>query len=153
MVRQAPNWWVKIADFGITKRAIDGTKLGTNIGTVGYQAPEVWVFGTSDSQSDERNSYTFAVDIWAVGAITFRMITGRLPFPEGRLDKLVDYARGNRPFPVEQSMSTECTDFVMKAMAASPPHRPTSQQALSHPWIEIPISNDSDLYSMLRYAS
>ncbi len=152
MVRQGPNWWVKIADFGITKRVIDGTKLGTNIGTVGYQAPEVWVFGKSDSQSDGRNSYTFAIDIWAVGAITFRMITGQLPFPEGQLDKLVDYARGNQPFPAEQSMSTECTDFVMNAMAAFPLHRLTSQQALSHPWIKIPISNDLDLHLMPRYA-
>ncbi|KAF4626726.1 hypothetical protein G7Y89_g11431 [Cudoniella acicularis] len=149
VLHQGPEWWVKIADFGITKR-IDGTELRTVIGTEAYLAPEVRGIYTTDSQEDDKHTFSFAVDIWAVGAITFRMITSQLAFPPGR--KLFDYVVGGQPFPVEQSMSSECNDFVIKTMAASPRYRPTSQQALSYPWIltQEPISNDSDLPSMTR---
>lgn len=42
VVKDSPGFWVKIGDFGITKRVPhDGTSLRTEIGTLGYVAPEV----------------------------------------------------------------------------------------------------------------
>jgi len=141
VLHQKPEWWVKIADFGITKR-IDGTALRTVIGTEAYLAPEVKGIYTADSEEEDENSFSFAVDIWAVGSMTVRMITGKLAFQTPR--KLFDYVVGGQPFPVNQSMGPECTDFVMKTMAASPRRRPTSQEALSFPWIRIEMSDSKD---------
>lgn len=124
--------WVKIADFGISKR-IDGTALRTAIGTEDYLAPEVQGFYPADFSEEDERTFSLAVDIWSVGAIAFRMIVGNLPFPSKR--KLSDYAMRGQPFPTEESLGLEGTSFIMETMAASPRLRPTSQQALSHPWI------------------
>lgn len=145
MQHEGPEWRIKIADFGITKQA-DGTELRTKyIGTMAYLAPEIRGIYTADFEDEDKSTYSFAVDIWAVGVITFRMITGQLPFPPG--GKLVDYVVRGRPFPVMESLSLEATDFVTKTMAASPRHRPNSRQALSSSWIlkQEPISNEPDI--------
>jgi serine/threonine protein kinase len=152
VLHSGPEWWVKIADFGITKR-IDGTALRTVIGTEAYLAPEVRGIYAADCTEDDENTFSLAVDIWAVGAITFRMVASRLPFPPGR--KLFDYVVGGQPFPIEKSMSPDCANFVVETMAASPRHRPTPKEALSYPWIQKqePILNDSDTDSTTRYAT
>ena len=59
---KGPDWWVKIADFGISKRATEGlTALRTEIGTPAFTAPEVDGLLQIGEGSDE--SYTHAVDI------------------------------------------------------------------------------------------
>ena len=149
MLNKGPEWWVKIADFGISKR-IDGTALRTVIGTEAYLAPEVRGFYTADSTVDDEHTFSLAVDIWAVGAITFRMVTGRLAFPPRQL---FDYVVRGSSFPLEESMSPEYAKFVVETMAASPRFRPTSQHALSYAWIqmqETPIPG-SDSGSATRY--
>ncbi len=134
MLHRGPNWWVKIADFGISKR-IDETFLRTIIGTEAYLAPEVRGLYTAGSKEGDESIFSFAVDIWAVGAIAFRIVTGRLAFPPGR--KLFDYVVGGSPFPIDESMNSEYAKFVTETMAASPRQRPTSQQALSFEWIQM----------------
>jgi serine/threonine protein kinase len=133
VLHKGPEWWVKVADFGISKR-VDDTVLRTIIGTEAYLAPEVRGLYTDDSKEADENTFSFAVDIWAIGAISFRMVTGRLAFPPGR--KLFDYVRGS-PFPIEEPMIPEYAKFITETMAASPRHRPTSKQALSYKWIRM----------------
>lgn len=59
---------MKIADFGISKREIEGlTSLHTSGGTPAFAAPEM--YGLSPS-------YTNAVDIWSLGVITYLILTG-----------------------------------------------------------------------------
>ena len=69
-----PNeWWVKIADFGISKRIEDGLGMSTTLkGTLGYIAPEIYGFTEKGSP--------YAVDIWAVGEIAFKMLTKQQTF-------------------------------------------------------------------------
>jgi serine/threonine protein kinase len=134
--------WVKIADFGISKR-LDGTALRTFSGTEGYLAPEVQGYEPDDFSEEDERTFSLAVDIWSVGAITFRMIVGNLPFPSKR--NLRDYAMRGQPFPMEESLGLQGARFVMETMAASPRLRLTSEQALSHQWI---ISQGSTLQSL-----
>ncbi|SPO01933.1 uncharacterized protein DNG_04606 [Cephalotrichum gorgonifer] len=68
-----PHWWIKIGDFGISKRIRDSSGLKTAIGTEDYMAPEVK--GIFPKAVMGAPSYTVAVDIWAVGLIAWRMIT------------------------------------------------------------------------------
>jgi serine/threonine protein kinase len=77
VLHPTPNWWVKISDFGISKK-VEGTALRTAIGTESYLAPEVRGFIADDDNAD--GTFSLAVDVWAVGAIVFRMIAGQLPF-------------------------------------------------------------------------
>ena len=41
------------------------------VGTLNYRAPEIIL--------DERQG--FEVDLWALGCILFKMVTGKVPFP------------------------------------------------------------------------
>jgi len=73
---------VKILDFGIAK-CLEGsdaeddlkTRTGAIMGTPGYMSPEQL---TGEKLSEEEGKY---IDIWALGAIMFVMMTGNKPFP------------------------------------------------------------------------
>jgi serine/threonine protein kinase len=138
-----PDWWVKIGDFGISKRAEEGsTALRTLVGTRGYLAPEViGVYATQDATESDRAdaSYTFAVDIWALGEITFRLVANVAAFPHPR--DLFNYVVGGRSFPrttLEKcGASMSCCDFVETAMAGSPRSRPSAQNASEHTWLAL----------------
>ncbi|KUJ21306.1 kinase-like protein [Mollisia scopiformis] len=123
ILHKGPEWWIKIADFGISKR-VENTALRTRIGTDAYLAPET-----------KGKNFTFAIDIWAVGAIVFRMVSCRLPFLDD--PALSDYVEGALPFPVVNGISQECSEFMVQTMKASPLKRPTSHRAMSHPWLRV----------------
>ncbi|KAH6867378.1 kinase-like domain-containing protein, partial [Thelonectria olida] len=127
---EGPNWWIKISDFGASKQ-IESTALRTQIGTEPYLAPEVrGLYAPSDLDLEPGQVQTFslAVDTWSVGAITFRIATGRSPFPQSR--DLYRFVVVGTSFPGDDSLSTECTNFITSAMSPSPRQRPTAAQAL-----------------------
>ncbi|HEV3142765.1 MAG TPA: protein kinase [Gemmataceae bacterium] len=65
----------KIADFGLAKRleaSLAATRVGEILGTPSYMAPE--------QASGVTQRLTPAVDVYALGAILFEMLTGRPPF-------------------------------------------------------------------------
>lgn len=81
VVKPGPTWWVKLGDFGISKRASEATALRTAIGTVGYLAPEVPIGSELSMDDDEsEQTYTSAVDMWALGEIVYRLLTQRPAF-------------------------------------------------------------------------
>jgi urea transport system substrate-binding protein len=65
----------KVSDFGLAKRldtSIGNTKTGDILGTPAYMAPE---------QAAGRGKQVGpAADVWAIGAILYRLLTGRPPF-------------------------------------------------------------------------
>ncbi|KAF2801483.1 kinase-like protein [Mytilinidion resinicola] len=137
---RGPDWWVKIGDFGISKRAEEGlTALRTLNGTPGFLAPEMLVqLGLLDMDNlAVSDRYTVAVDIWSLGEITFRALTGESPFPIRRLGP---YAKGKTTFPVEvlqsHNVSTDGCDFVKSLMAPLPRDRLTAKDAVAHDWLE-----------------
>jgi serine/threonine protein kinase len=67
-----PDGAVKILDFGIAK-ALDATltKSQATLGTIAYMAPEQIRNAAVDGRTD----------LWAVGVMLYRMLTGVLPFP------------------------------------------------------------------------
>ena len=68
---------VKVADFGIAKAALSGqkglTSEGMTVGTPEYMSPEQAMAKEVSTTSD----------LYAVGCMTYEMLTGRLPFNEG----------------------------------------------------------------------
>jgi serine/threonine-protein kinase len=75
---------VKILDFGIAKMAAENTVLTNSdsfLGTPGFMAPE---------QTDSRGPpVTFQADLYALGLIAFRLLTGRSYWKTGSLAQLL----------------------------------------------------------------
>lgn len=87
----APNF-VKVVDLGLS-RAIAGDDWSSQavVGTPHYMAPELWVAGDIDGR----------VDLYAVGVLLFRMLSGRLPYqaPKGASAVVLMDAHRNAPIP------------------------------------------------------
>ena len=65
-----PDGRVKILDFGVAKvKGLKATASGVQIGTLAYMSPEQIAGEGIDHRSD----------IWALGAVLYEMLTGRLP--------------------------------------------------------------------------
>lgn len=105
---------VKLLDFGLARAFDDGFgEQSVLAGTPFYMAPEQ--IGTS--QVDHR------VDIYALGVILYRTLTGELPYTEGNV--FIAHAMAPIPDPREfgENISEELTRVVFKAMAKRPEER------------------------------
>jgi len=111
---------VKIIDFGIAKVKdsviAPSTSLNLSPGTVAYMAPE---------QLNGR-PITAATDIFALGAITYEMVTGRKPFnPETGFELLQMQQTGVRvkPADLRPSLPIKAQEVILKALSFSPVDR------------------------------
>ncbi|SMR55716.1 unnamed protein product [Zymoseptoria tritici ST99CH_1E4] len=133
-----PAWWVKVADFGISKRAAGGvTELRTAIGTITFMAPEL--HGLIDGDiSNKETGYTNAVDIWSTGVIAWLLITGKPPFPN--VGSLARYAKDGKlhSLGVLDGLFISRTGqaFLKRCIAATPADRPHASDALDHSWLQ-----------------
>jgi serine/threonine protein kinase len=109
---------VKVLDFGISKIAEGAslTKTGMVMGTPAYMAPEQ----ARGDKVDHR------VDIYAVGAILYRAVTGRKPFedddPVATLSAVL-VEDPPRPCSIEPSVPAALELVIQKAMAKRPGER------------------------------
>jgi len=114
--RGSDNDFVKVLDFGIAKMLdeVDErelTQAGQVVGTPTYMAPEQ---ARGDKTIDGR------ADLYAVGAILYRMVTGHRPFSGDSFNALLfAIAQGNptRPRQHNAKVSPLLESVVLKAMA------------------------------------
>ena len=138
VVKDNPDIWVKIGDFGITKRVPqDGTSLRTETGTSGYVAPEV--LGYHDQESSK---YTNAVDLWSFGCICHRLLTTQAPFENPA--KMIRYCSGGTRLPIEtlRKDDDEAVAFVKRLLMVDPSERYTAERALQSTWFNNPRSRE-----------
>ncbi|KAF4464896.1 WD40 repeat [Fusarium albosuccineum] len=126
------EWWVKICDFGLSKRAEGFTATTTVRGTPEFMPPEILGFSVGSGRTD-----AFMVDMWCLGETVFQALTGRpvfeTPADVGR------YLEGGRHFPFQvlsrANASHGAVSFIMSLMRAWPLLRITSEEAIKHPWM------------------
>lgn len=133
---------VKIIDFGVARlRELAGDSGGltsTNhlIGSMGYMAPE---------QFRNAKSVGFSADLYAIGVVIFRMLTGRLPFVSRSLEVVIKMKIEQAP-PMVSSMSqlrNPMLDwFVQKAMMREPEARFQSAREMLENWWNVTSSLD-----------
>jgi serine/threonine protein kinase len=119
---------IKLADFGL---AIDLEKerAVTRAGTLDYMAPEVLrcpfkMFPEENKHRDDLR-YDFSVDVWAVGVLTYELVTGVAPFASSDPEEVAaNIQAGVVEFP--NSMSVACREFVSMALRSHPGDRPTA---------------------------
>lgn len=132
VVSKDPDWFVKITDFGVSKRRQqDVTTLHTmQRGTFGFVAPEVL-----ELLPDK--SYTFSVDMWSLGAVVYKILTNATAFQN--FAELFKFANGMSTFPILEletvSTSKDAQDFILKLMMPNPKDRLSAASAIRHSWI------------------
>jgi WD40 repeat protein len=120
-----------VADFGLAKRfegrhEAELTQSGSIVGTPGYMAPE--------QAEGRRESITIAVDVHALGAILFELLTGRPPF---RADTMLETLRMIReqepvhPKFFNPGIDVDIETIVLKCLEKSPGRRYPSARALA----------------------
>ncbi|KAH7162374.1 kinase-like domain-containing protein [Dactylonectria estremocensis] len=127
------SWWVKLSDFGISK-SLDALTGGasTVIGTQNYMAPELF-----DKESYPNIDY-LAADMWALGVMTFWILTKTRMFSSPRSffqyeaspDTL--FPRG----PLDDShVSSDGQAFIRSLTKPKPDERLGANAAISHAWV------------------
>lgn len=124
-------------------------------GTIRYQGPEQVRFLDTKVTPEPRTRYAKAGDVWALGIITYQLMTSKHPFflPKAgetpskmngswgittvNLTTLRDYCNG-APFPMEDltitGMSVEGVGLVKRMLRADPKERVSAAEALEDEW-------------------
>ncbi|KAK6353613.1 hypothetical protein TWF696_005576 [Orbilia brochopaga] len=132
------KWLVKLGDFGFSKR-IEATQgdYSSWKGTPGFTAPEV------DDAAAQKIALNDArpADMWALGEVLSRMLTGGPAFPAPRRT-FYDYFYGKGGLPTQtlrdKRVSENAIRFYSRLMRRLPEERPTAQEASSHAWLKDP---------------
>lgn len=127
----------KVFDFGLSVILSDGasrlTFSGSSFGTPQYMAPEQI---RDTKHVDER------ADIYALGVITYELLTQRWPYSGATAQEVWHDALTNDPWPLNarrRDLPQGLCEFVMRAMARSPEDRFSTADALREalaPWRE-----------------
>ncbi|XP_053368088.1 serine/threonine-protein kinase H1 homolog [Clarias gariepinus] len=102
--------------------------LRTLCGTPEYLAPEM-VAG---------RTYGCEVDMWALGVISYIILSGSMPFEQRSRPRLFtailkgSYSFHGQPW---NSISNQAKDFIECLLNVNPQQRMTAEQALRHPWL------------------
>eukprot|EP00522_Entomoneis_paludosa_P007034 CAMPEP_0172445872 /NCGR_PEP_ID=MMETSP1065-20121228/5650_1 /TAXON_ID=265537 /ORGANISM="Amphiprora paludosa, Strain CCMP125" /LENGTH=822 /DNA_ID=CAMNT_0013196885 /DNA_START=74 /DNA_END=2542 /DNA_ORIENTATION=- len=134
-----PQSELRMIDFGLSKHFIAGEHHVEKVGTPYTVAPEI-IQGHYDEKSD----------IWALGVITYLLLSGETPF--GGLD-------GEHPLQVKQniqraqllfepadlweSVSQDAIAFVKRLLVADPTRRPTAKEVQKDEWIKVWAKKDA----------
>lgn len=146
-MQTSPSWWVKIGDFGISKRVSNNeTSLQTATGTPHYLAPEVYHYVSDDDEDEENDTYTNAVDIWSFACVVYEMMALRVPFPVYPRSLVAFCKGGNFPEgPLTGRTSREGIEFIKAILVPLPGLRPPAKDAIKSPWLSFETSQHTAL--------
>ena len=118
---------VKLMDFGISKftdRASGLTASGAIMGTPEYMAPEQ-IHGAANADA--------RTDIWAIGAVLYRALTGEQPFSGQTVPEiLIGIASGSpRPIGVDSGVPPALAAMVLRCLRRPPAERWQSARELA----------------------
>ena len=118
-----------IIDFGDAEQVESDSQIYRDfVGTPFYLAPEC---------VRHRNGYElYKSDMWAVGVITYVLLTGRPPF-WGRTNReiLGKIIKGDIHWPSSIRLSDSCKNFIISLLRKDPRKRMSAKEALRHNWI------------------
>ncbi|CAG9312216.1 unnamed protein product [Blepharisma stoltei] len=120
---------LKLIDFGLSAFCTKG-KMKTMVGSPNYVSPEVL-----------HSKYDTKCDMWAIGVITYVMLSGSFPF-YGRTNKEIfsKIIPGDYRFsePSWQNVTPQAINFIRQLLVIKPQKRLSAFQALQHPWLQQP---------------
>lgn len=129
---------VKLIDFGVARLSSLGggaaslTSTQHLLGSVGYMAPEQFESGKAVGP---------LTDLYAMGVVVFRCITGKLPFSGGSLDRVIQAKLHQEPALISSVPGAPVFGaldwFAAKAMARDPAGRFQTAREMLDAWHDI----------------
>ncbi|XP_047633653.1 inactive serine/threonine-protein kinase PLK5 isoform X2 [Phacochoerus africanus] len=114
------NMEVKIGDLGLATRVGPGGRCHRVLcGTPNFLAPEVV----------SRNGHSCQSDIWALGCIMYRVLTGVPPFVAAPLSEMYQNIRAGR-YPEPAHLSPNARRLIARLLAPDPAERPSLDHLL-----------------------
>lgn len=104
----------RLADFGLSRLIMSDNERSIS-GTPAYMAPEAFV--------GKRNERT---DLWAVGVILYRLVSGRLPFKAKDGLSLPDLILNHPPAPLDPVLPDGVRALIASSLSKNPKRRPAS---------------------------
>ena len=128
----SPDSELKMIDFGLSKHFKFGEVQHEAVGTPYTVAPEVI-----------KGSYDERCDVWAIGVITFLLLSGDPPFggcggPEPLMQVRENILRGKFEFEPEDvwlNVSATAKEFIRAHLVTDPNRRPTAREAQKAQWL------------------
>ena len=120
------NSEIKLIDFGLARKYDNNEKLSTVLGTPYYIAPEVL-----------KGSYNNKCDIWSIGAMTYIMLSGDVPFDGSTSNEIFNKIVHNDIHFTSDKwkiISHEAQDFIRECLVKDPEKRMTAKDAIKHIW-------------------
>jgi len=129
----SPDSELKMIDFGLSKHFTRGETHHEAVGTPYTVAPEVI-----------RGGYDEKCDVWAIGVITFLLLSGDPPFggcggPEPLTMVRANILKGSFNFEPEDiwyNVSQQARDFITSLLVISPANRPNAEEAQKSLWLQ-----------------
>ncbi|KAL0387120.1 UNVERIFIED_CONTAM: Serine/threonine-protein kinase PEPKR2 [Sesamum radiatum] len=114
---------MKLADFGLAVRILDGQSLNGVVGSPAYVAPEVLL-----------GNYSEKVDIWSAGVLLHALLVGVLPFQGDSLETVFEAIKKEKldfTGDVWGAISQPARDLLSKMLTRSVSTRLTANEVLS----------------------
>ncbi|GAA5864993.1 hypothetical protein JCM8547_004265 [Rhodosporidiobolus lusitaniae] len=119
------NGELKIGDFGWSVHA-PGNRRSTLCGTLDYLPPEMV----------ENREHTAAVDLWALGVLTYEFLCGQPPFEDMSGHQATYKKITKLDYTIPSHVSPEAADLIRGLLRLNPNDRMPLKDVAVHPWIK-----------------
>lgn len=132
LFRDRKSLSIILTDFGLSKEA-DGL-IFTNCGTLVYSAPELLL------NRDSKKGYDKMVDNWAIGVLTYLLLSGHLPFDDvqqndNRITNKILKAKVSFPYAEWGNANPHAKTFILKLLEFEALKRLELEEALRHTFL------------------
>ncbi|XP_059551385.1 serine/threonine-protein kinase MARK2-like [Myotis daubentonii] len=117
---------IKLADFGLSA-VFTEEKLSTFCGTPNYKAPELFRLEPYEGPK---------VDVWSMGVVLYKMLTGVRPFVGETLEQLTEHILSG-DFSILSFLSIPCHTLLKTMIDIDPGRRPTLGILMQDGWVNI----------------
>mmetsp|Transcript_8275 Transcript_8275/g.34751 ORF Transcript_8275/g.34751 Transcript_8275/m.34751 type:complete len:582 (-) Transcript_8275:80-1825(-) len=115
---------IKLADFGMAAMRVDECLFNTSCGSPHYASPEVVQGSPYDGMK---------ADIWSCGVILFALVSGKLPFDDDNIRRLLAKVKAGA-FTMPAYLHKDVQDLINRMLTVDPDERITIEEIKSHPW-------------------
>ncbi|VDL60884.1 unnamed protein product, partial [Hymenolepis diminuta] len=126
---------IKLVDFGLSTKLDPQEEVRVSTATPEFAAPEI----------TDHNPVGFYTDMWSVGVLSYVLLSGISPFAGAdTMETLRNVSRASYDFNDDsfRNVSDNAKDFISKLLIKAPEKRMTVFEALNHPWLHTPVTDD-----------